>query len=105
MYHKLKDNQDGQMCVFAFICEVTHFALEESASDSITTKLNDFFIACIQKIARPSCYSEEIQTAYIELIFGLLNKSIPFLKSTAGSEFVYTIAIVPTLAKHDKSLR
>ena len=102
IYSKLNDNQDAQMCVFAFICEVTHLALDESASDSITAKLNDFFIPCIKKIARPTCYSEEIQTAYIDLIFGLLNKSIPFLKSTAGSDFVITIAIVPTLSKHDK---
>ena len=102
IYFKLNDNQDAQMCVFAFICEVTHLALDESASDSITAKLNDFFIPCIKKIARPTCYSEEIQTAYIDLIFGLLNKSIPFLKSTAGSDFVITIAIVPTLSKHDK---
>ena len=102
IYSKLNDNQDAQMCVFAFICEVTHLALDESASDSITAKLNDFFIPCIKKIARPTCYSEEIQTAYIDLIFGLLKKSIPFLKSTAGSDFVITIAIVPTLSKHDK---
>jgi hypothetical protein len=36
------------------------------------------------------------------MIFGLSRKSIPFLKSTAGSEFVYTMAIVPSLSKYEK---
>lgn len=39
------------------------------------------------------------------MIFGLSRKSITFLKSTAGSEFVYTMAIVPSLSKYEKLLR
>ena len=76
-------NEEKQLCCFAFICEtinLTSYTFETEVFERVT----EFLAQHIKRCAKPSYYSEEVQTAYFELLFSLMDKSFQVLASSAG---------------------
>jgi hypothetical protein len=96
--------EEKQLCSFAFICETVNLASFAMSSIALE-KVTEFLSQQIKKCAKPAFYSEEVQGAYFELLFSLMDKSFQVFASKAGLEFLAIVANSPLLLKFERNLR
>jgi hypothetical protein len=104
LYPLLANNEEKQLCCFAFFCETLNLTSYRLNQDT-NLKVSDFMSQQIKKCSKPALYSEEVQAAYFELLFSLMDKSLQVLASNAGLDFLIAVSTVPTLSRFDKNLR
>ena len=66
--------EEKQLCSFAFICETVNLASFAMSAQALE-KVTEFLSQQIKRCSKPAFHSEDVQGAYFELLFSLMDKS------------------------------